>query len=99
MNAEKLPLHLIKFFGTQLRRMRAFVSLLLVGMVLIDGPGHSPTATAQQQGTKNYSPYVDLAYPAHVYWGETHLHTSYSPNAGLVDDRPGRLPMGEAIQQ
>lgn len=34
-----------------------------------------------------YSPYVDLRYPTHIYWGETHLHTAYSPDAGLVGTR------------
>src|SRR6056297_3851909 len=27
---------------------------------------------------KNYSPFVGDDYPDRVFWGETHLHTSYS---------------------
>jgi hypothetical protein len=44
-------------------------------------------ATAQGERPKNYSPYVDRAYPTRVYWGDQHLHTSFSPDAGLVGDR------------
>lgn len=27
---------------------------------------------------ESYSPYVDQVHPAQVYWGDTHVHTSYS---------------------
>ncbi|NIQ75507.1 MAG: DUF3604 domain-containing protein, partial [Gammaproteobacteria bacterium] len=33
---------------------------------------------------QHYSPFVNQSYPDAVYWGETHLHTSYSWDAGLV---------------
>jgi hypothetical protein len=32
---------------------------------------------------KTYSPYAQRAFPSDVYWGETHLHTGYSLDAGL----------------
>ncbi len=31
-----------------------------------------------------YSPYAGQNHPARVYWGDSHLHTSYSWDAGLV---------------
>ena len=32
----------------------------------------------------SYSPRAGRSYPMEVYWGDTHLHTTYSPDAGLV---------------
>jgi hypothetical protein len=36
-----------------------------------------------------YSPYVGQSHPDRVYWGDSHLHTSYSWDAGLVGDTLG----------
>ncbi|UCG98633.1 MAG: DUF3604 domain-containing protein, partial [Burkholderiales bacterium] len=35
-------------------------------------------------GKKEYSPYLDIGYPQRVYWGDTHVHTAYSTDAGMV---------------
>jgi len=57
-----------------------------------------PTATAQDGGQptpehlkrpKNYSPYVDRRHATQVYWGDQHLHTSLSCDAGMIGDRLG----------
>jgi len=32
---------------------------------------------------KTYSPYAQRAFPSNIYWGETHLHTGISLDAGL----------------
>ncbi len=31
-----------------------------------------------------YSPYADRAYPDQVFFGDTHVHTNLSPDAGLI---------------
>ena len=31
-----------------------------------------------------YSPFINREFPQNVYWGVTHLHTTYSPDAGMV---------------
>jgi hypothetical protein len=59
----------------------------LVGVVLLGVLELRQTATAQEKDGKNYSPYASRNYGTQVYWGETHLHTSFSPDAGLVGDR------------
>ena len=51
---------------------------------------------------KAYSPYADRNFPSHVYWGETHLHTGVSLDAGLFGNTLGhadayRLARGEQI--
>ncbi|NDR57943.1 DUF3604 domain-containing protein [Aliiruegeria sabulilitoris] len=42
-----------------------------------------------------YSPFVGQNFPNRVFWGDSHLHTSYSWDAGLVG---GRLDPGDAYR-
>ncbi len=49
-----------------------------------------------------YSPYVDEALPRRVFFGDTHLHTAYSTDAGMVGNRLGpedalRFARGETV--
>ena len=37
-----------------------------------------------------YSPYPAKAFPNRVYFGDTHLHTSYSADAGMVGNTLAR---------
>ena len=51
---------------------------------------------------KAYSPYADRLFPSNVYWGDTHLHTGLSLDAGLFGNILGhedayRLARGEQI--
>ena len=39
-----------------------------------------------------YSPYINKSFPQRVFWGDTHLHTTYSPDAGMV----GNFNLGPA---
>ena len=38
-------------------------------------------------GRKEYSPYLNQNFPQRVFWGETHVHTAYSTDAGLFGTR------------
>jgi Protein of unknown function (DUF3604) len=40
-------------------------------------------------GGVEYSPYLHQSYPDRVFWGDTHLHTSYSTDAGMVGNKLG----------
>ena len=49
-----------------------------------------------------YSPYADRHFPERVYWGDTHLHTAISLDAGAAGCRLGprdayRFAKGEQI--
>jgi hypothetical protein len=51
---------------------------------------------------KGYSPYAQRDFPSNVYWGETHLHTGLSLDAGLFGNVLGhadayKLARGEEI--
>ena len=50
-----------------------------------------------------YSPYVGQSHPDRVYWGDSHLHTSYSWDAGLIGntldpDDAYRFAKGEQVE-
>ncbi len=51
---------------------------------------------------KAYSPYAKRSFPSFVYWGDTHLHTGYSMDAGLFGNTTGhdtayRFARGEEV--
>jgi Protein of unknown function (DUF3604) len=62
----------------------------------------SAQTEAQTEAAKPYSPYVGASHPVRPYFGDTHLHTSFSMDAGAFGARVGprdayRLARGEEI--
>lgn len=50
----------------------------------------------------DYSPYTERDYPQNVYFGDTHLHTSFSFDAGMIGNKLGpdeayRFAKGEVV--
>jgi hypothetical protein len=81
--------------------MKTKKTLMALGLALALA-GYSLPALAQDSGepdkaaieksfpTKRpYSPYAGGTFPMSVYWGDTHLHTSFSMNAGAFGARLG----------
>ena len=74
----------------------------LSAVLLVAGVACLPTpALAQDIGSpdpevlkglypgKAYSPYAQRSFPSRVYWGETHVHTGLSLDAGLFGNTTG----------
>lgn len=60
--------------------------------------------TIKTEPRDDYSPYVDQNFPKDVYFGDTHLHTSYSTDAGMIGNILGpeeayRFALGEEVVQ
>ncbi len=62
-----------------------FATLWLVGLVL----AKEPAAETLKEGVsgKPYSPYAGLTFPTRPFFGDTHLHTSFSMDAGAFGAR------------
>ncbi|MHC5109790.1 MAG: DUF3604 domain-containing protein [Planctomycetota bacterium] len=63
----------------------------------------SPEAMKGLYPGKAYSPYAKRSFPTHVYWGETHLHTGLSLDAGVFGNTLGhedayRFARGEEVR-
>ena len=57
---------------------------------------------ALAQDKQEYSPYLEQNHANRVFWGDTHLHTSYSTDAGMVGNTLGpkealRFAKGEKV--
>jgi Protein of unknown function (DUF3604) len=87
------------------------VTLLLCLTLVMAAPGlafqdigkPSPEAMKGLYPGKTYSPYAQRSFPSRVFWGETHLHTAVSLDAGLFGNTLGheeayRFARGEEVK-
>ena len=85
--------------------MKSLLNVTLVVLIFSTFAYQSVVAQdAPPPGKKKveYSPYPEKSFPNSVYFGDTHLHTSYSTDAGMVGNSRGpedayRLARGEVI--
>jgi hypothetical protein len=52
--------------------------------LLLSTPLAAQDAPPPAPGEREYSPYPEQDFPNRVFFGDTHLHTSYSPDAGMI---------------
>ncbi|MAE94174.1 MAG: hypothetical protein CL910_05885 [Deltaproteobacteria bacterium] len=73
---------------TTMKVLVAAISIALAGNSSAKGAGPSPEiplSESYQSGT--YSPYAERTHPRRPLWGDTHVHTSNSTDAGLAGNR------------
>ncbi len=70
------------------------VAMLSLVVVLVPAPGSAqdpvppPEALSRAfPGQDNYSPYAGRSFPTQAFWGDTHLHTGMSMDAGAFGAR------------
>lgn len=81
--------------------MRTFL-MAINGVLLAAVVQANPALATEAAATESYSPYAGRNFPTEVYWGDTHLHTSLSMDAGAFGNRLGlddayRFTMGEEV--
>jgi len=75
-----------------LSNLLALLLLLFVaGPLVAQDTGEPDKASLEKAypSKQPYSPYADRHFPDRVYWGDTHLHTSFSMDAGAFGCRLG----------
>jgi hypothetical protein len=65
---------------------------LAVLLSAVPGIAQEFTIDKPEQVDVEYSPFVNQRFPQRVFWGDTHLHTTYSADAGMV----GNFNLGPA---
>ena len=89
------------------RKSFAAAALLAAALLLSPGYGLAQFVPAEESLSdlypgKAYSPYAKRSFPSRVFWGDTHLHTALSMDAGLFGCRLGleeayRFARGEEV--
>ena len=65
---------------------------LLIATAALGQTGVNPGETDLLEEPRIYSPYVERTatnqnFAEGVYWGDTHLHTRYSTDSGMIGNR------------
>jgi hypothetical protein len=81
----------------KINTLASLLASLLAGVTLTSQAQVNPTAKdidilSREYTGKVYSPYADRDFPSNVYFGDTHLHTDLSMDAGAFGNRLGLDP-------
>jgi hypothetical protein len=83
---------------------RRILGAAVCAVLAIEGPALAGEDTPQPRKVDRarYSPYPAQNFPNRVYFGDTHLHTSYSTDAGMIGNTLGpeqayRFARGEQV--
>jgi hypothetical protein len=88
------------------RTHRAIACLIAIALLAGAAQAQQLDLSAEPEdisfGVKEYSPYLHRGYPQRVFFGDTHTHTSYSTDAGMIGCRLGpeeayRFARGEMV--
>jgi len=94
-----------------MRRLVGLLGVVILASLLHPSPASSQVppppdgreALADVYPGKAYSPYAGRGFASQVFWGDTHLHTAYSMDAGAFGNRLGldeayRFARGEEVK-
>ena len=81
----------------------AVLSVAASGFVTAAEPAPNAESLERAYPENRFSPYANRNFPSQVFWGDTHLHTSLSMDAGafgarLTPDDAYRFAKGDPIQ-
>ncbi len=76
-----------------MKMVRNLFALNVTLLVVLGGPALGQVGTPERgqlvEQPNPYSPYVDQHFPKRVFFGDTHFHSSYSVDSGLIGNRVG----------
>ena len=86
-----------------MRKAGYSVSILLLAYMLAPASASAQDAPGPSDTKPNFSPYPTKSFPNRVYFGDTHLHTAYSADAGMAGaivgpDDAYRFARGEQVK-
>ncbi|HEY7161316.1 MAG TPA: DUF3604 domain-containing protein, partial [Acidobacteriota bacterium] len=86
-----------------MKRILIMIAVMIAATLTVVAQEEHPSKADVEKITKpNYSPYAGREYPTRVFWGDTHLHTAISVDAGAASCTLGpedayRFARGEEV--